>query len=135
MRRAPFLALVAVLAACGSGHAAHTVVQHYGVFPSDTIAVSTTNPTSSDCRSDAGALARAGLGFVRAHHTTVNIGDVAFFEMRESSADFEARRCEPKLLGDALVHTLSPGQRRELLGDTSRPMAKLLRSALSAAGA
>jgi hypothetical protein len=55
--------------------------------------------------------------------------------LRQQLADFEARRCDPKLLGSALEHRLSPSQRRVLLAHASRPMAATLRRALSAADA
>jgi hypothetical protein len=55
--------------------------------------------------------------------------------LRQQLADFQARRCDPKLLGGAIEHLLSPAQRRVLLAQASRPMAAALREALSAAGA
>jgi hypothetical protein len=50
--------------------------------------------------------------------------------LRQQLADFEARRCDPKLLGSALEHRLSASQRRTLLAHASRPMAAALRRAL-----
>jgi hypothetical protein len=55
--------------------------------------------------------------------------------LRQQLGDFEARRCDPKLLGSAIAHLLSPAQRRVLLAHASRPMAGALRQALSAVGA
>jgi hypothetical protein len=55
--------------------------------------------------------------------------------LRQQLADFEARRCDPGLLGSALEQRLSPSQRRVLLAHASRPMTTVLRRALEAAEA
>jgi hypothetical protein len=61
--------------------------------------------------------------------------DPYYMLLRQQLADFEARRCDPKLLGSALEHRLSPSQRGVLLAHASHPMAASLRRALSAADA
>jgi hypothetical protein len=55
--------------------------------------------------------------------------------LRQQLADFEARRCDPELLGSAIVHRLTPAKRRVLVARASHPVAAALRRALEAAGA
>jgi hypothetical protein len=61
--------------------------------------------------------------------------DPYYMLLRQQLADFEARRCDPKLLGSAIEQRLSPSQRRVLLAHASRPMATALSRALAAADA
>ena len=131
---------VALLACgCGSSHrgaTGHTTVQRYDIYPADTISVPSTNPESQACRTGALGLARASAQFV-AHNGPASVypADLSYVLMREELADFDARRCDPKLLGTALVRRLSAAQRRVLVTHAPRPMAAELRRALSAAGA
>ena len=134
-RAAPLLALAAVLAGCGGGsRATLTTVEHYANFPPDTIVVTPSGPLSAACRHDANALARESRTFLAAHHGAFSIVDATYFVMRETTADFDARRCDPKLLGSALGRAFPPAKRRELLGDLPRAMAAAIRRALSSAG-
>jgi hypothetical protein len=136
---AALLAGVALLACgCGSsgrGETAATTVR-YGIYPGATSSVSTTNPRSDSCRQDAGAFARGSAQFL-AHYgqLAASPADPYYMLLRQQLADFEARLCDPTLLGRALQHRLSPSDRRVLLAHASRPMAAALRRALSAAGA
>jgi hypothetical protein len=111
-------------------------VQRYDIYPVDTISVPATNPESLACHRDAVGLARASARFV-AHYGPASVypADLYYVLMREEIADFEARRCDPKLLGSALEQGLSASQRRVLVAHAPRPMAVVLRGALSAAGA
>jgi hypothetical protein len=125
--------------ACAASHRGargHTTVQRYDVYPADTISVPATSPESQACRRDAVGLARASAGFV-AHSGPESVypADLSYVLMREGVADFDARRCDPKLLGSALVRRLSASQRRVLVTHAPSPMAAVLRRALSAAGA
>ena len=134
MRRCALL-LVVALAGCGGGAAGHTTVQHYSVYPPDTIVASGSHPDSAACRRDARAFAHESVSFVAAHHDAFSTVDALYFTLREAAADFDARQCEPKLLGRALVRALSPARRRELLRYTPRGMTAAIRAALAAAGA
>ena len=133
------LAGIALVAgACGSSHhgeAAPTTVR-YGIYPGDTATVSTTNPRSGSCRSDADAFARGAAQFLT-HYSQLaaSPADPYYMLLRLQLADFEARRCDPKLLGRAIEDRLSPSERRELLAHASRPMAAALRRSLAAADA
>lgn len=128
--------LVLVLAGCGGGGSSgRTTVQRYSVYPADTISGSTSNPDSAACRRDARAFGHEAVSFVAAHHGAFSTVDALYFTLREAKADFDARRCEPKLLGRALVRALPPARRRELLRDLPRGMAAATRAALAAAGA
>jgi hypothetical protein len=125
---------------CGGGSShpnamAHTTVQRYDVYPADTISVSSANPTSKECHSDAVGLAGASAQFVsRSGPKSWYPADLSYVLIREELADFAARKCDPQLLGTALKKKLSPAQRQVLLTHAPRPAADALRQALSAAG-
>jgi hypothetical protein len=136
-RAAALLAGIALLAgACGSsqnGEAGHTTVR-YGIYPGDTASVSTTDPRSESCRRDAIAFARGSAQYLTHYgELAASPADPYYMLLRQQLADFEARRCEPKLLGSAIQQRLTPAQRRMLLSHASRPMATSLRRALSTA--
>ena len=139
MRRVVAVAGLAFLACgCGSSHrseAGATTVR-YGIYPGATSAVSTTNPTSDSCRRDAVAFARGSAKYLTHFgQLAASPADPYYMLLRQQLGDFEARRCDPKLLGSAIEHRLSPAQRRVLLAHASGPMAAALRQALSAAEA
>jgi hypothetical protein len=129
----------AALLACGCGSSHHAAsapaTVRYAVYPGDTSSVPTTDPRSDSCRADAGAFARGSAKFL-AHYgqLAASPADPYYMLLREQLADFEARRCDPQLLGSAIEHRLSAPERRVLLAHASRPMAAALRRALSAAG-
>ncbi len=124
---------------CGSSHrgaTGHTTVQRYDIYPADTISVPSSNPTSRACRRDSVGLAQASARFVaHSNRASVYPADLYYVLMREELADFDARHCDPKLLGNTLVHVLSASQRGFLVTHAPRPMAVELRHALAAAGA
>jgi hypothetical protein len=131
-------ALTLLACGCGSSHragAGNTTVR-YGIYPSGTATVSTTDPSSASCHQDAVAFAGGAAQFLTHYGPlAASPADPYYVLLRQQLADFEARRCDPQLLGSALVHRLSPAQRRRLLTHASRPMATSLRRALSAARA
>ena len=140
MRRAAGLVAGFVLLACGCGSshggtAAQTTVR-YGIYPGGTATVSTTDPTSTSCHQDAVAFARGSAKYLT-HYAALaaSPADPYYMLLRQQLADFEARRCDPKLLGSALEDRLSPAKRQVLLAHASRPMAEALRRALAAADA
>jgi hypothetical protein len=131
-------ALLLVACGCGSSHprAAGSTTVRYGVYPGATATVSTTDPTSASCLGDADAFARGARKYLTHYGAlAASPADPYYMLLRQQVADFEARRCDPKLLGTALEHRLSPPQRRSLLAHASRPMAAALHRALAAAGA
>jgi hypothetical protein len=140
VRRAVVLVAAVVLLACGCGsferaEGGHTTVR-YGIYPSGTATVSTTDPTSPSCHADADAFARGSRKYLT-HYAALaaSPADPYYMLLRQQLADFQARNCDPKLLGGALKNRLSPAERRVLLARASQPMAAALRIALSAADA
>lgn len=128
--------VVLLVCGCGSSHrggTASTTVR-YGIYPGDTATVSTANPTSVACRGDADSFARGSRTYL-AHYGALaaSPADPYYMLLRQQLADFQARRCDPQLLGRALDRRLSPSRLRELLVRASRPMAAALRHALAAA--
>ncbi|HZT94675.1 MAG TPA: hypothetical protein VE985_09380 [Gaiellaceae bacterium] len=136
------IAAAVALPASGCGAASHraatghTTVQRYDIYPADTISVPAKDPQSKACRQGAVGISRASVRFV-AHYGPASVypADLYYVLMREELADFEARRCDPKLLGRALAQRLTAAQRHVLVRHAPRPMALVLRRALSAAGA
>jgi hypothetical protein len=123
---------------CGSSHgdtAAQTTVR-YGIYPGGTATVSTTDPTSPSCRQDAVAFARGSVKYLT-HYAALaaSPADPYYMLLRQQLADFEARHCDPKLLGSAIKGRLTPAERQALLAHASHPMAEALRRALAAASA
>lgn len=138
MRRAACLVAGFVLLACGCGSshggaAAQTTVR-YGIYPGGTATVATTDPTSTSCRQDAVAFAHGSVKYLT-HYAALaaSPADPYYMLLRQQLADFEARHCDPKLLGSALADLLSPSKRQVLLAHASHPMADVLRRALAAA--
>jgi hypothetical protein len=133
------LAGLAVLA-CGCGSSmrsdSNRTTVRYGIYPGGTATVSTTNPTSDSCHRDAVAFARGSAKYLTHFgQLAASPADPYYMLLRQQFGDFEARRCDPKLLGSAIEHRLSPAQRRVLLAHASGPMAAALRQALSASDA
>lgn len=128
------LAGVAFLAcACGSSQRAAQTTVRYGIYPGDTSSVSTTDPKSASCRHDAVAFARGSAQFLTHYGAlAASPADPYYMLLRQQLVDFEARRCDPELLGSALEDRLSPAERRVLLAHASHPMAEALRRALAA---
>ena len=144
MRRAGLVTAAAIagvaLLACGCGSSNHAdggrTTVRYGVYPGDTTAVTAASPRSEACRHDATAFARGSASFLDHYGPlAASPADPYYMLLREQLADIEARRCDPKLLGNALQQHLSAAERRKLLAHASRPMAAALRRALSAVGA
>ena len=140
MRRAVGLVAGFVLLGCGCGSShGSTVAQttvRYGIYPGGTATVSTSDPTSASCRQDAVAFARGSVKYLT-HYAALaaSPADPYYMLLRQQLADFEARHCDPKLLGNAIKGRLSPSKRQVLLAHASNPMADALRRALAAADA
>jgi hypothetical protein len=131
------LAGVALLACgCGSSHraAAGNTTVRYGIYPAGTATVSTTDPHSPSCRQDAVAFARGSVKYLT-HYAALaaSPADPYYMLLRQQLADFQARHCDPKLLGSAIKGRLPASRRQVLLAHASHPMAVALRRALAAA--
>jgi hypothetical protein len=132
----PAGALVLVLAGCGASHGAAGHVQTvgaYGDHPATTVAAAPGRPAV--CSQDAEIFARDARRFV-AHSTTAAAypADLYYMIIREDLADFQARGCDARYLGDALVVRLTPPQRRVLVADAPSAMAAVIRAGLARAG-
>lgn len=138
MKGVAVLAGLAVLA-CGCGSSmradANRTTVRYGIYPGDTATVSTTNPRSDSCQRGAAAFARGSAKYLTHYGAlAASPADPYYMLLRQQLGDFEARRCDPKLLGSAIEYRLSAAERRVLLAHASRPMAAALRRAFAAAG-
>jgi hypothetical protein len=124
-----FLFCTVVLAGCGGGARKRSVVvPAYGEHPATTVSAS---PSPAACAADARIIARDAVALVE--HSTANTAypsDLYYTIIRQDLADFEARSCEPKILGPPLRARLTPKQRVVLVGALPRTLADLIRSGL-----
>lgn len=130
MKRVWMLAAVAtLLAGCGGGHRRTVTVPSYGGFPAQTI---TASASPAECAHDARVFASDALLFLA--HTGATVAaypaDLYYIDLREDFADFQARGCSPKDLGDALRPRLTARQRAALVADLPTVMAKAVRDGL-----
>lgn len=121
----------AVLAGCGAHAKRGTVtVGAYGSFPATTVSESA---SPAECVKDGRIIARDGRSFLRHFGASAAYpADLYYMIVREDFADFEARSCDPKLLGAALRARLSAAQRASLATDLPAAMAALIRRGLAA---
>jgi hypothetical protein len=125
--------LAAVVAAgCGASHARKgdtVTVSGYNVFPPATV-VGPHDPRQ--CRADAESFADDARQFL-AHSgpRAAYPADLAFVMLREVLADFRARRCDPKLMGDQLRRRLTASQRQAFVSGLPRAMSAAVRQALA----
>jgi hypothetical protein len=130
VKRVWVLVFSALLAGCGGGgHRGSVTVPAYGAYPAQTISGSA---SPAECAKDARLFARDGL-LVLAHSgaNAAYPADLYYVIIREDFTDFQARRCDPKLLGAELRHRLTEKQRADLLRDLPYAMAAVVRSALA----
>jgi hypothetical protein len=100
----------------------------YGVYPPGTVAAS---HSPAECAKDARIFARDALALVV--HSSTNSAypaDLYYSIIRGDFADFEARSCEPRLLGTALRNRLTPKQRAALVAYLPSAMAQVVRDGL-----
>jgi hypothetical protein len=130
------LAVLAVsLAGCGgssrppAGHA--VTVPSYAGFPATTVTAADASPEI--CRVDVTAVTDDARQFV-AHSgpQAAYPADLAYVNLRLAFDDFDAKACDPALLGKSLAQALTPKQRRVLLEGLPDVLAGKLRSALRA---
>lgn len=124
-------AALTLLAGCGGSAKRGTVtVGAYGGFPATTVSESA---SPAECARDARIIARDGRSFLRHYGASAAYpADLYYMIVREDFADFEARSCDPKLLGAALRAGLGAGQRAALAADLPAAMAGLIRRGLAA---
>jgi hypothetical protein len=128
---ATFLALV--LTACGSHHRATLRVTgaKYGDYGAQTITVPAGPASSKLCKADAKGFAGEAKSFVvHFGSTAASSTDVYYLGMRQELDDFDAHRCKPDSLGEALVHQLTAKQRRLLMAELPDSMARSVGAAL-----
>jgi hypothetical protein len=126
-----FLVCAAVLAGCGGGGGGKRgVVTFSGDFPP---ATETVSHDAVECARDARIFAHDALAYL-AHSgpDAAYPADLYYSILHGDFADFEARRCEPKLLGTALRPRLSPRQRAALVAELPRVIADVVRDGLAA---
>ena len=120
------LALVAgLVAGCGGGHGAKVVtVPAYGEHPAATVSGAY---SAAECAKDARIFASDALTLV--DHASSNAAypaDLYYTIIRSDFADFEARSCGSKVLGEALRARLTAGQRSALVANLPRAMAQVV---------
>lgn len=123
----PFVAVL--LAGCGGGRPATLTVPGYGPYPAQTI---TAGPASqAECAQDARIFTRDALALL-AHSSSSAAypADLYYSILREDFADFEARRCDPNVLGPPLRSGLTAKQRAALIADLPSVMAQVVRDGL-----
>ena len=125
-------------AGCGSssGHSGPgtVTVPAYGVYAQATVPRSAA-PGTRACGVTARSFARGALMFlahVRPHGAYP--ADLYYVILREHLANFQAHRCDVKLLGSALAHALTARQRRTLLAALPNPIAGTVGKGLDRAG-
>jgi len=88
--------------------------------------------SAAECAKDARVFAQDALALL--DHTSVNTAypaDLYYTIIRSDFADFEARSCEPKVLGAALRRRLTVEQRATLVGYLPHTMAQVVHEGLT----
>jgi hypothetical protein len=123
--------LVAVLAGCGGhSHSSGSItIPAYGEHPATTEGVTAGSPAF--CRADARSFARAAVLFVGHSGPDASYpADLYYMNIRGVYVDFVAHRCAPAYLRPPLARSLSPAQRRKLVGYLPHAMAATVRRGL-----
>jgi hypothetical protein len=130
VKRVWVLALSGLLAGCGGGgrHGSLTVPA-YGPYSSQTISGAS---SPAECSKDARLFARDAL-LLLAHSgaSAAYPADLYYVIIREDFTDFQARRCDPKLLGAELRGRLTETQRRDLIADLPYAMGAVIQKGLA----
>jgi len=123
------LVTVAAQAGCGASSSSTqgtvVTVAAYGPHSATTVSGSA---SPAACLEDARIFARDALALL-AHSSSSAAypADLYYVITREDIADFEARRCNPKALGDVLDRRLTALQRRALVAYLPHAMAQIVR--------
>jgi hypothetical protein len=129
------LAAVSVLAGCGSsshrGAVVTVTVPAYGEHPQTTVTAVAAAPGSRVCAADARTFTRDTLMFL-AHSgpEAAYPADLYYVIVRQDLADFEARSCDRKTLGDELRRRLTPAEQRAFVAALPKGMAATVADAL-----
>jgi hypothetical protein len=136
-RLVPLLLLAPVFltfAGCGgavrtSTHSGRTItVPSYAAFPATTI-IGTYS--ASACRADARSYVRDALLFVEHFGPQAAYSaDTYYIDLRLVFADFQARGCDNKVLGNAIKTRMSSRQRASLISNLPEAMAQAVRDGL-----
>ena len=121
-----------LLAGCGGGGTGRNTkvvtVPAYGEHPAATVSGAY---SAAECAKDARIFAHDALTLV--HHASSNAAypaDLYYTIIRSDFADFEARSCGSKLLGEALRARLTAAQRSSLIANLPQAMAQVVRDGL-----
>ncbi len=90
----------------------------------------TGTPSPAECAKDARIFTRDALALLAHSGANAYPADLYYSIIREDFDDFEARRCEPKVLGPPLRRGLTPKQRAALVADLPSVMAQVVRDGL-----
>lgn len=129
MKRVWVLALLGLLAGCGGGHRGSVTVPAYGPYAAQTISGAA---SPEECSKDARLFARDALLLLA--HSGANAAypaDLYYMIIREDFTDFQARRCDPKLLGAELRGRLTQRQRTDLIADLPYAMGAVIQRGLA----
>lgn len=130
VNRVWMLLAVALLAAgCGGGGRRTVTLSGYGVYHATTVSAS---PSPAACAADARIVGRDAVLLV-AHMgaEAAYPADLYYYDLRPVFADFQARSCDPALLGPPLRARLTPRQLAALVAYLPREMAAVIRKGLS----
>jgi hypothetical protein len=116
-----------VLSGCGGGGRRTVTIPRYDIYPPETVTGST---SPAECARDARIFARDALAYL-AHIGTAYPSDLNYVILRGDFSDFQARRCDPKLLGVSLRRRLTPAQRAELVARLPSTIAEVVRDGLA----
>ncbi|HEY5099536.1 MAG TPA: hypothetical protein VII54_05745 [Gaiellaceae bacterium] len=120
---------VALLAGCGGGGSSSGTVTLSG---SDYFhaATETVSHSPAECAEDARIFTRDALALLAHSGANAYPADLYYSIIRDDFADFEARRCEPKVLGPPLRRGMTAKQRAALIADLPSVMAQVVRDGL-----
>lgn len=118
----------ALLAGCGGGGSSGTVTfsGNDEFYP----ATETVSHSPAACAKDARIFAGDALALLAHSGTSAYPADLYYSIIRDDFADFEARRCDPKVLGPPLRRSLTAKQRAALVADLPNVMAQVVRDGL-----
>jgi hypothetical protein len=122
----PFAA--ALLAGCGGGGSGTVTFSGNGEFHA---ATETVSHSPAECAEDARIFTSDALALL-AHSgaSAAYPADLYYSIIRDVFADFEARRCGPRVLGPPLRRSLTAKQRAALVADLPNVMAQVVRDGL-----
>ena len=122
----PFAA--ALLAGCGGGSSSGTVT--FSGNDEFHAATETVSHSPAECAKDAEIFTSDALALLAHSGANAYPADLYYSIIHDVFADFEARRCDPKVLGRPLRRRLTAKQREALVADLPNVMAQVVRDGL-----